>query len=71
MQLPSDRMRNLRENQGLIWHEKRRAVQRKVDSANMLIRGRFLKVRRVKNRALASSVFAGFFSAAVGAPRAA
>ena len=49
MQLPRIESENLRENQRLIWHEKRCAVQRKVDRANMLIRWRFLKVRRVKN----------------------
>jgi hypothetical protein len=36
--LPRIESEILRENQRLIWHEKRCAVQRKVDRPNMLIR---------------------------------
>jgi hypothetical protein len=36
----------------MIWHEIAGAVQPKVDPANMLIQGLFLKVRGLKNRAI-------------------
>jgi hypothetical protein len=36
----------------VIWHENQGAVQPKVDHANMLIQGQFLKVWRVQNRAV-------------------
>ena len=36
----------------MIWHKNERAVQPKVDPANMLIQGQFLKVQRVQNRVI-------------------
>jgi hypothetical protein len=36
----------------MIWHKNERAVQPKVDPANMLIQRLFLKVLRVENRAI-------------------
>ena len=38
----------------MIWHENEGSVQSKVDRANMLIQGQFLKVWRVRNEAIFS-----------------